>query len=107
MIKNLDPTDDPGLFNLQIDGATEEGDAGHNGTTTALPFNAGTHSVGETAGTGTNLDDYEKSISCVNGEGAGQGSTEGDSGGPLNVTLDDDEAITCTITTPARPGRSR
>ena len=67
VIKDLEPDGDPGLFNLQIDGTTEEGNAGDGGTTTALPFNTGTHSVGETAGTGTSLDDYEKSISCVNG----------------------------------------
>ena len=64
MIKDLEPDGDPGRFNLQIDGTTEEGNAGDGGTTTALPFNTGTHSVGETAGTGTSLDDYEKSISA-------------------------------------------
>ena len=97
MIKDLEPDGDPGFFNLQIDGTTEEGNAGDGGTTTA-PFNTGTHSVGETAGTGTSLDDYEKSISCAND----QGSTSGE--GPLNVTLDANEDIVCTITNTRETG---
>ena len=49
------------------------------------PLNTGTHNVGETAGTGTDLADYQKSISCVdtaNGNAA-VASTASDSAGPL------------------------
>ena len=54
---------------------------GDGGTTGEQTLNTGTHNVGETAGTSTDLADYQKSISCVdtaNGN-APAGSTSGDS----------------------------
>ena len=75
VVKDLNPSNDPGKFNLQIDGNTDPdaanvGDAGSTGEQT---LNTGTHNVGETAGTSTDLADYTKSISCVdtaNGDAA-------------------------------------
>jgi hypothetical protein len=66
VVKLLDPTDDPGKFNLQIDGSTAGTGAnvGHNGTTGFVPVTAAVqYTVGETAGTGTSLDDYVSAIS--------------------------------------------
>src|SRR4029079_12582715 len=67
VVKDLNPSADPGKFNLQIDGSSPNagsnvGDGGSTGETT---LNTGTHNVGETAGTSTSLADYQKSISCV------------------------------------------
>lgn len=85
--KILNPTTDTGLFNLQIDGVTAGTGAnvGHNGTTGAVSVNAGTHTVSETAGTGTDLADY---ASVIGGDCATNGS----------VTLALGETKTCTIT---------
>jgi hypothetical protein len=63
--KMLVPATDGGKFNLLIDGqakATNVGDGGTTGVQTVLP---GTHTVGESAGTGTDLANYDSSTSCV------------------------------------------
>ena len=63
--KLLVPSDDPGLFNLQIDGSTKAANIGNGGTTGRQVVNRnGYHTVGETAGTNTNLKDYAITISC-------------------------------------------
>ena len=77
MVKDLNPSSDPGKFNLQIDGTTDPDAAtwATAGSTGEETLNTGTHNVGETAGTSTDLADYQKSISCVdtaNGNGAGR-----------------------------------
>jgi hypothetical protein len=64
VIKVIDPIDDSGLFNLEIDSVTELTDASHNDTTGKKEVTVGTHTVGESAGTGTNLAFYTTSISC-------------------------------------------
>jgi uncharacterized repeat protein (TIGR01451 family) len=110
VIKTLSPTDDPGRFNLQVNGSTEEACVGNNGTTGQVTVGAGTsndpgdtHTVGETACTdpSTNLSDYTSSITCVD-----RGLSTFDGGaaltqsgtGPLNVPVDEDDDIVCTIT---------
>jgi hypothetical protein len=63
--KKLVPATDGGKFNLLIDGqakATDVGDGGTTGVQTVLP---GTHTVGEAAGTATDLSNYDSSTSCV------------------------------------------
>jgi hypothetical protein len=63
--KKLLPATDGGKFNLLIDGqakATNVGDGGTTGTQTVLP---GTHTVGEAAGTATDLSNYDSSTSCL------------------------------------------
>ena len=66
--KDLFPSPaDGGKFDLQINGATEKADAGDGGTTGYVNVAVGSNpSVGELAGTGTTLADYESSI-CVLG----------------------------------------
>ena len=72
VVKNLVPVDDPGVFNLQIDAVDEATDVGNAGSTGAVIVGAGTfnhpgasHTVGETAGTGTSLASYFTGIECV------------------------------------------
>ncbi len=71
--KSLSPTDDPGKFNLQIDGTTDPdaGNVGNGGSTGEQTLNTGSHTVGETAGTSTALADYQKSIVCKDDNGTG------------------------------------
>ena len=94
----LDPGDGPGSFNLEIDGTTAGtgADVGNGGTTGAVAVSSGAHSVGVTAGTGTDLAHYESSTSCTaNG---------------VPVVLDGDEVmvasgqdVVCTITLVPKP----
>jgi hypothetical protein len=83
--KVCDPTGDTGKFNLQIDSITRKADAACGGTTGVVNVNAGTHSVGETAGTGTTLSDY---ITAIGGACTSGGS----------ITLGLAQSATCTIT---------
>ncbi len=83
--KVCNPTSDTGRFNLQIDSITRKADAACGGTTGVVYVNAGTHTVGETAGTGSTLSDYTTAIggACT-------------SGGVITLSLG--QSATCTIT---------
>jgi hypothetical protein len=83
--KVLSPDTDPGKFNLQIDTVTKAANVGDGGTTGALVVSAGAHTVGETAGTGTNLADYD---TVIGGDCTAGGS----------VTLTPGDVKVCTIT---------
>lgn len=89
----IDPVDDPGLFNLQIDGSTagDGANAGNGGTTGAVTVSAGAHAVGQTAASGTDLSDYEASTTCT-ADGAPV-ALDGD-----EVVVGAEEDVVCTIT---------
>jgi uncharacterized repeat protein (TIGR01451 family) len=91
--KVLAPSNDPGKFNLQIDGNTAGTGAnvGNNGTTGAIAVTPGSHTVGETAGTGTSLGNY---VGVISGDCAANGS----------VTVAPGDSKVCTITNTLRPG---
>src|SRR4029450_9881863 len=55
VVKDLTPSDDPGLFDLLIDGNVELADASDGDSTDAVTVDTGTHTVGEAAGTDTTL----------------------------------------------------
>gem|GEM_PF-5225515 len=108
VVKDLIPSGDSGLFDLQIDSADQVTDVGDGGTTGAVLVYAGetgnpgsSHTVGETAGTGTSLAGYTTTISCVD---RGTGTFDGgapltfNGAGPLNVPVDPDDDIVCTVT---------
>ena len=108
VIKNVNPTNDPGKFNLLIDNVVKKANAGHLDTTGKVSVGAGTsanpgatHTVGETAYTGTSLTDYTSTISCVDRakatfNGGAPLTLQGASG--LQVPVDKDDDIVCTIT---------
>ena len=87
--KTLSPSSDPGLFNLQIDGTTQGTGAnvGDGGSTGPIILSAGTHTIGETASTGTNQSDYTTTYS-------------GDCGDSIThqITLVAGQSVNCTIT---------
>jgi hypothetical protein len=93
--KELAPVDDPGKFDLQVDGMTKKSDAGDGDTTGAIPVATGSnHSVGELAGTGTSLSDYSSSISCTrngNPADAGSGTTL------AGIAVAANDTVVCTI----------
>jgi hypothetical protein len=99
--KTIVPADDPGRFDLQVDGVTDKTDASDGDTTGPVPVATGTnHSVGELAGTGTSLSDYSSSISCTrNG-----GPAESGSGTSLTgITVNSGDVDVCTITNTRLP----
>jgi uncharacterized repeat protein (TIGR01451 family) len=97
VFKDLEPDSDPGRFNLQIDGVTERVDAGDMNSTGQQTVNTGEHLVGETAGTDTDLSNYESSIECRDNGGGGIVVASSNNAGPLTVTVDEHENIVCTI----------
>jgi hypothetical protein len=91
VIKNLYPNDDPGKFNLNIDGTSYAANIGDGGTTGSVLVLTGSHSVSETAGTNTSLDGYQSWFWCTNEE-----SGSGTSSGSFIVNSGDD--VTCYFT---------
>jgi hypothetical protein len=97
VIKKLLPATDAGKFNLQVDGQTKAADVGDGGTTGTQTVTTGAHSVGETAGTGTNLADYDAATSCVDTAHNGPADTDG------SLTVGKGDAWECTITNTRKP----
>ena len=102
--KVLTPASDPGKFNLQINGTNKAVDVGNGGTTGTVLVAAGTsaspganHTVGEIAGTGTDLNNYNSSTSCTKA-----GLPTPDTDGTITVLPND--AWTCTITNTPKAG---
>ena len=85
--KVLIPSDDTGVFNLRIDTVTEGTGAnvGNGGTTGSITVTPGQHTVDETAGTATDLANYN---SVIGGDCATDGT----------VTLVAGDNKVCTIT---------
>jgi hypothetical protein len=78
------PADDPGLFNLTVDGQTSQ-NVPCSGSFGPVAVPPGQHRVSETAGTGTSLGDY---TTTIGGACAADGT----------VTLAAGQQATCTIT---------
>ncbi|MBN1351580.1 hypothetical protein JXJ21_19355 [candidate division KSB1 bacterium] len=57
------PPDDPGKFNLQINGITRANNVGNGGTTGPVGISVGAHKIAITAGNNTNLENYFISFS--------------------------------------------
>lgn len=101
VVKHLVPSEDAGLFDLRIDGTAWASGVGDGGSTGSLPFEFGTYNVSEsaTAGTATNLADYDISTTCVNSATGHTVQGVGTSSNPVSVTLaSDTDNVVCTIT---------
>lgn len=83
--KEISPENDPGKFNLRIDGVTKVANVGDGGTTGAITLPVGLHTVSETAGTSTDMGDY---TAVIGGDCAVNGT----------ITLAAGDNKTCTIT---------
>jgi hypothetical protein len=91
--KKLVPATDGGKFNLLIDGQAKASNVGDGGTTGTQTVTTGAHSVGESAGTGTSLANYDSSLSCVD---TAHPSDPADTDGTVQV--DKGDAWECVIT---------
>ena len=89
--KILDPTSDPGLFDLKINDTAYANNVGNNGSTGPQQLPAGIYTISETAGSQspTSLTDYNSKLACKDE----QGTVDSSDG---KVKLDDGQAITCT-----------
>jgi hypothetical protein len=105
VVKELVPANDPGTFDLEIDGtahATGVGDGGNTGSiaVSASPNGGTPHTVGESAAPGTTIGDYTTGISCRTdaGKGAVVAAVPAGDTRSVPVRVHRDEAIVCTIT---------
>jgi uncharacterized protein DUF11/prealbumin domain-containing protein len=98
VVKKLNPSNDSGRFNLEIDRKTAGTGAGvgDGGTTGTVAVDTGQRTVGESAASGTDLANYDSQIVCDNGA-QGTGTT-------LTVTVKKGQSITCTITNTRKAG---
>jgi hypothetical protein len=102
VVKQLNPSDDPGRFALQIDGTTAGGAeaVGDGGTTGTIAVNSGQHTVGEAAAPGTDLADYDIEIVCRNGDKVVAQATTAQ----VAVTVPKDASVTCVVTNTRQGG---
>lgn len=99
VVKSLRPTDDPGRFDLEINGTVRREGVGHLGSTGPISLPLGTHTVSESAVAPTDLADYDTSITCVDVADHNRlvAHETGSTSLPVHLT-DQAEDIVCTIT---------
>ncbi|HXF97673.1 MAG TPA: hypothetical protein VNJ46_03555 [Gaiellaceae bacterium] len=96
VVKALEPSSDPGRFDLQINGVTHADDVGDGGSTGFKEVDPGTVSVGELAGAGTDLASYVSSVACDSGKGSASGTSH-------SFAVGFGDQVTCTITNRRKP----
>jgi uncharacterized repeat protein (TIGR01451 family) len=92
VIKVIEPASDSGKFNLLINGNVELANAGNGGDTGYRNVAVGAATVGETAGIGTSLGNYNSKVECD----SGKGSTNPGTSHAFTVAYGD--RVICTIT---------
>ena len=107
MQKLLSPSDDPGRFDLRIDGKTYAFTAGNNGSTGERLVASGKHEVSEIAAGGAKLGDYTISISCKDGNGSGTEIAKGGADGDLDVEVKAGADVVCVITNTRKAGTGK
>src|SRR5579871_1523075 len=96
VVKILNPSTDPGRFDLQIDGHTAGTGAavGDGGTTGTIAVDAGRRTVGEVGAGRTELADYSVQIACS----LGSDVVAEANASLVSLTVASGQALTCTIT---------
>ena len=92
------PADDPGFFNLQVNGQTWA--IGGNGTTTGpVTIGVGEGTVSETAGPGTDLANYDSTVACSR-----NGKVEVSAPGTkVDGAVAQGDVVVCTFTNTRKP----
>jgi hypothetical protein len=97
--KTLSPSNDAGKFNLSVDGTNKATDVGDGGTTGAVTvLTTGTHTIGESAGAGTTLSDYNSTWACSD-------ATSGTGTSITGKTVAKNTNLTCTFTNTRKTGK--
>jgi uncharacterized repeat protein (TIGR01451 family) len=97
VVKDLNPTDDPGRFDLQIDGSTRADAAGDGDSTGAVNLDTGWHTVAELGDGATSLANYASSVECRADGGQGGVIASAAGTGPLSVLVTADANVLCVI----------
>ena len=105
VVKELVPEDDPGLFDLEIDEEVEKEDASDGDATPLMDVVVGEHTIGESAGADTELENYDTAYRCVKEASLDEIKLTNSAGAVLNtVFVDPGDVITCTITNTRKTG---
>ena len=99
--KVLDPTTDPGKFDLKIGSDVVVDDGGQEAQGTRTLATGTDYTVSETGGTGTSLSKYDSSVVCKDGDvtvASGSGTSLAD------VPVAEGRNVVCTFTNTRRPG---
>ncbi|MEI6882410.1 MAG: vWA domain-containing protein, partial [Bacteroidota bacterium] len=98
--KSLSPKDDPGKFNLLVNGSAKAENVGDGGTTGKLDVDAGKYTLTEQIGSAspTLLTDYSSSLECKDKDGSVSVSAEG------IVEVKGGQDVTCTWTNTRKTG---
>ena len=105
LVKVLDPTNDPGKFDLILAGTTYDNSGsgyGNNGTTDFQFVSIGAVSISEAAHTGTTLSNYTSSLACKNAANADV-TVSPNTGIAGSITVAAGDQITCTFTNARGP----
>ena len=100
VVKDLKPSDDPGVFDLKVDADVVKAAAG-DGDQGSKDVAPGDYTISEDGANGTDLTDYTKSIACTTN---GQASESGNGASLGGVTVDSNDTVVCTITNTRREG---
>lgn len=98
--KSLIPSNDTGVFNLQIDSNTKKSDATNGGTTGTVIVPSGSHTVGEVAGTNTDLSNYQ---GVIGGDCAANGTITPAAGDAKSCSITNTRKGKITIIKDAQP----
>ena len=108
MVKDLNPTTDPGCSTCRSTAPpnADAANVGDGGTTGEQTLDTGTHTVGETAGTSTTWPTTRsRSAASTPRTQRGGSSTTGRQRGPLNVSVTTGSDVVCTITNTRKTGK--
>jgi uncharacterized repeat protein (TIGR01451 family) len=100
LVKDLDPANDPGRFDLTLNSTTFDNGGqgfGDNGTTGFVNVPAGEVTIAEAAHAGTAAAKYASSVSCDSGKGDATGTGHG-------FSIANGESVTCTFTNHRKQG---
>ena len=102
IVKQLEPSGDPGSFDLLLDGNVEFAGASDGDTTGPITVETGTFEVSEEAADAEHpLSDYDSSISCIDLNTEDDDEVASGDGTALFVDVTKDSDIVCTITNTA------
>ena len=98
----LSPADDPGRFDLLIDGVVRGDGVAGGGSTGERTVSAGSHTVAEARHGATPLEDYATAIACKDGDGSGDTVATVADGRTLSVPVAAGADVVCTVTNTRR-----
>jgi uncharacterized repeat protein (TIGR01451 family) len=100
LVKDLDPNNDPGRFDLTLNGTSFDNSGqgfGDGDATDFVTVPAGQVTIAESAHAGTDANKYASQVSCSSGKGEATGTSHG-------FSIANGESVTCTFTNHRKRG---